>query len=97
MNTTVSNITDMIANEQEDIIEAYVQTFSCKKASDDGTEKSLNPDIERFIKTNAIQFGKMQTAITYFILKSIYAGNASVYALPVFFLFVKSDIAFEGI
>ena len=66
MNFTVSNILDMIAIGQEDIIESYIQTFSCKKNLQT-IEKSLNPDIERFLKNNAIQFAKMQTAVTYLI------------------------------
>ncbi len=71
MNFTVSNILDMIAIGQEDIIESYIQTFSCKKnlhkKNLQTIEKSLNPDIERFLKNNAIQFAKMQTAVTYLI------------------------------
>ena len=91
MNTTVSNISDMIANGQEDIIESYVQTFSCKKTSDDGAEKSLNPDIERFIKMNAIQFAKMQTAITYFIFDNDDGALLGYYALTHKAMTVSAD------
>ena len=33
-------------------------------------KKNLNPNVERFLKTNAIQFVKMKTAITYLIFDS---------------------------
>jgi len=43
MTVGVSNIRDMISAGQEDLVRAYIETFSCSVAKEDGTEVSLNP------------------------------------------------------
>ena len=68
MKIIISNIRDMLANNQEDMIRAYIATFSCEAEKEDGTKESLNPDIERFLSANAIQFAKMKTAMTYLVI-----------------------------
>ena len=67
MTVAVSNIRDMISDEQEDLVKAYIETFSCEIEKDDGSRASLNPDIEHFLKANAIQFAKMKTSVTYLV------------------------------
>ena len=67
MTVGVSNIRDMISAGQEDLARAYIGTFSCVVTKDDGTETSLNPDIEHFLNVNSIQFAKMKTAVTYLV------------------------------
>ncbi len=67
MTIAVSNIRDMISGDQEELVKAYIDTFSCKVETEDGAVTSLNPDIEHFLKENAIQFSKMKTAITYLV------------------------------
>lgn len=67
MTVGVSNIRDMISAGQEDLVRAYIGTFSCVVTKDDGTETSLNPDIEHFLNVSSIQFAKMKTAITYLV------------------------------
>lgn len=67
MTVGVSNIRDMISAGQEDLVRAYIDTFSCSVTKDDGTEVTLNPDIEHFLEVNAIQFARMKTAITYLV------------------------------
>lgn len=61
---SVTNIRDMLADNQEDLVKTYIQTYSCEMKKD-GIRKVLNPDIERFLYDNAVQFAKMKTAVTY--------------------------------
>ncbi|MDO4797380.1 MAG: GNAT family acetyltransferase [Coriobacteriales bacterium] len=49
-------------------MKSYIEMFSCEKHRDDGTARSLNPDIEHFLHYNAIQFAKMKTAVTYLVI-----------------------------
>ena len=67
MTLSISNIRDMLADDQENLVKAYIGMFSCVATQEDGSVKELNPDIERFLNTNAIQFAKMKTAITYLV------------------------------
>lgn len=67
MTVGVSNIRDMISEGQEDLVRAYIDTFSCSVTKEDGIEASLNPDIEHFLNVNSIQFARMKTAITYLV------------------------------
>lgn len=62
---SISNVRDMLADGQEDIVKTYIEMFSSEAELEDGSVKVLNPDIEKFLSTNAIQFAKMKTAITY--------------------------------
>ena len=55
MTLSISNIRDMLADDQEDLVKAYIGMFSCVATQEDGSVKELNPDIERFLNTNAIQ------------------------------------------
>lgn len=68
MKLLISNIRNMLADGQEDIVKGYIDTFSCSVSLDNGEAKLLNPDIERFLNENAIQFAKMKTAITYLVI-----------------------------
>ena len=70
MNTTILNIREMILSGVEDFVKSCIETFSCEKIDENGNKKNLNPNVERFLKTNAIQFVKMKTAITYLIFDS---------------------------
>jgi len=64
---SVTNIRDMLADNQEDLVKIYIQTYSCE-VEKDGVRKVLNPDIERFLYDNAVQFAKMKTAVTYLVI-----------------------------
>ena len=70
MKLSISNIRDMLADDQEELVRTYIGMFSCDAKQEDGTVRSLNPDIERFLNTNAIQFAKMKTAVTYLAIDS---------------------------
>lgn len=50
----------MLADNQEDLVKTYIQTYLCEMEKD-GIRKVLNPDIERFLYDNAVQFAKMKT------------------------------------
>ncbi len=80
MTVAVSNIRDMISDGQEDLVKAYIETFSCEVKKDDGSRTSLNPDIEHFLKANAIQFAKMKTAVTYLVFDVTYTISAFLLA-----------------
>ena len=67
MTIGVSNIRDMISAGQEDLVKAYIDTFSCSVTKESGIQVTLNPDIEHFLQVNSIQFAKMKTAITYLV------------------------------
>lgn len=68
--TSVISLRDMILQGNEEFARSCIETFSCEKIDEDGNKKNLNPNVERFLKTNAIQFAKMKTAITYLIFDS---------------------------
>ena len=65
MNLSISSVRNMLATDQEELVKAYISTYSSTVEQEDGTVKSLNPDIERFLNEDAIQFAKMKTAVTY--------------------------------
>lgn len=64
---SVSNIRDMLAADQEELVKAYIHTYSSEMEKD-GVKTVLNPDIEHFLNDNAIQFAKMKTAVTYLVM-----------------------------
>lgn len=66
MSVIVYNILDLVANQGEDNVLSLVSGFSTKSQRD-GEEKTLNPDIEHFLKVNAIQFAKEKKSITYLV------------------------------
>lgn len=66
MTLTSWNILDLIAGVGEETVTMMMESFSCVK-SVDGEDKNLNPDIERFLKENAIQFAKEKKSITYLV------------------------------
>ena len=66
MSVIVYNILDLVANQGEDNVLSLVSGFSTKRQRD-GEERTLNPDIEHFLKNNAIQFAKEKKSITYLV------------------------------
>ncbi len=60
------NILDLISEIGEDSLKIITETFSCVKSSE-GNRKNLNPDIERFLKENAVQFAKEKKSVTYLV------------------------------
>ena len=64
---SVINICDLLSSDQEELLRAYIATYSCETERD-GVRRSLNPDIERFLSNNAIQFARMKTGITYLVI-----------------------------
>lgn len=67
MKISVTNIRDMLADDQEELVKAYIGTYSCE-VEKDGIKKPLNPDIQKFLNDNAIQFARMKTGITYLVV-----------------------------
>lgn len=67
MRASVINISDLLSSDQEELLKAYIATYSCEMEKD-GIRKSLNPDIERFLNENAIQFARMKTGMTYLVI-----------------------------
>ncbi len=66
MNFSILNTREMISNDDEELIYSYTETFSCEKIIEDGNKKNLNPEVERFLKVNAVNATKMKTVITIF-------------------------------
>lgn len=56
-NFQVINILDMIESVGEDATKSILSDFSCKK----------NPEIEKFVKNNAVDFAKKKISITYLV------------------------------
>ncbi len=67
MKVSVINISDLLSSDQEELLRAYIETYSCE-IEQDGVRKSLNPDIERFLNNNAIQFARMKIGMTYLVV-----------------------------
>lgn len=67
MNFSILNTREMISNDDEELIYSYTETFSCEKIIEDGNKKNLNPEVERFLKVNAVNATKMKTVIAYLI------------------------------
>ena len=74
------NILDMIEAIGEDALRVILSDFSCP----------LNPEIENFVKKNAIEFAKRKISITYLVLDN--AGDIlSIFALTHKALYVSCD------
>lgn len=54
----VINILDMIESVGEDVVESILSDFLCQK----------NPEIENFVKKNAVDFAKKKMSITYLVV-----------------------------
>lgn len=54
----VVNILDMIESVGEDATKSILSDFSCQK----------NPEIEKFVKNNAVDFAKKKMSITYLVI-----------------------------
>ena len=67
MKISVINIRDLLSGNQEELLRAYIETYSCEMEKE-GVRKSLNPDIENFLNNNAIQFARMKTGMTYLVI-----------------------------
>lgn len=65
MNVAVMNILDMIRDGGERTTTDYLDAFSCKRSDE---EKSLNQDIEDFLKNSAIQFAKQKVSVSYVVI-----------------------------
>lgn len=66
MKIAVWNILDMVEEYGEDSVKEILSVFSCKREK--GEEAiSLNPDIEQFIKNNAIQFARQKVSVSYIV------------------------------
>ena len=67
MRIIIWNILDIIAKYGEEYTNIVLSDFS-NSVEIDGNFKHLNPDIENFLKKNAIQFSKEKKSITYLVL-----------------------------
>ena len=57
MSVAVLNILDLFEQSDEETIQNMLSGFSCEKDAD-GESRNLNPDIEHFIRNNALQFAR---------------------------------------
>ena len=62
MNAVALNILDVIECSGSDAVQTIISGFSTRKL-----EQTLNPDIEEFLKKNAIQFAKEKKSVTYLV------------------------------
>ena len=67
MTIAVGNILDLHEEAGEEGIDALVSDFTTRRKNEDGVEEDLNPDIEEFLKRNALQFAKEKKSITYLV------------------------------
>lgn len=67
MTVAVWNILDLFEEAGEEGITALVSDFTTRKIKKDGVEEELNPDIEEFLKHNALQFAREKKSITYLV------------------------------
>jgi hypothetical protein len=70
----------LLASNQEELLKAYIATFSCEKEND-GIKISLNPDIEGFLNNNAIQFARMKIGVTYLVVDEDDGALLAYYSL----------------
>ena len=63
MNLIVSNILDLVKQFGEEELNKYLSDFSCIKYKNDS--RSLNTDIEAFLKKNSIDFARQKKSVTY--------------------------------
>lgn len=77
MNYSIFNILDLLDVVGVEKVCSMIETFSTKRSE---CEDSLNPDIELFLRNNAIQFAREKKSVTYFMKKkaSDYSANESV-------------------
>ena len=66
MNIGVWNILDLVEEFGDEYVSAFVSDFSTG-VEKEGRKRNLNPDIEEFLKKNAIQFAKEKKSITYIV------------------------------
>ena len=67
MSVSVWNILDLDEAAGIEGINALVFDFSTRKAEGNDQLKELNPDIEVFLKNNALQFAREKKSITYLV------------------------------
>ncbi len=84
-NFIVLNIREYLENEDkrlgEDILEKLLSEFSCP----------LNPDVERFLKEQAIEFAKKHQAVTYLVLSLEDAELLGYFAITIKPLVIKTE------
>ena len=66
MNIGVWNILDLVEEFGDEYVSALISDFSTG-IEKNGRKQNLNPDIEEFLKKNAIQFAKEKKSITYLV------------------------------
>ena len=66
MNIGVWNILDLVEDFGDVSVSALISDFSTD-IERDGRQTTLNPDIEVFLKKNAVQFAKEKKSITYIV------------------------------
>ena len=67
MTVGVWNILDLNEEAGEEGINALVSDFTTARMNEDGLTENLNPDIEEFLKKDALQFAKEKKSITYLV------------------------------
>lgn len=66
MAIAVWNILDLVDQNGDEVISEIISDFSCSRLVN-GSTRNLNPDIEHFLKENAIQFAKEKKSVTYIV------------------------------
>ena len=66
MNFVVWNLLDFINRYGEDHVNSFIATFSTRIGTGENS-KHLNPEIDKFLLKNAIQFSKERKSITYLV------------------------------
>jgi len=65
MSVAVWNILDIDEEAGEEGVNALISDFTTKRMNEEGIPEALNPDIEEFLKHNALQFAREKKSITY--------------------------------
>lgn len=67
MSVAVWNILDIDEEAGEEGVNALISDFTTKRMNEEGIPEALNPDIEEFLKHNALQFAREKKSITYLV------------------------------
>ncbi len=92
MKIAVWNILDMVEEYGEDAVKEILSVFSCKREKD-GEAVSLNPDIEHFIKNNAIQFARQKVSVSYIVGDEDDGTILGYFTIPVYSLQFMIEMA----
>lgn len=67
MTAGVWNILDLLNDYGEENVKEIISDFTTMHQKEDGESTCLNPDIEDFLKRNAVQFAREKKSVTYLV------------------------------